>query len=282
MDITAGFMNPNLTASADLKLHPHRTVGVILVVTHETHAMRIGIQRGDSMKGTGSVRMVAVYILVFSLFLAVAYWTGIATTTIAQMIPMERGYTVVIDPGHGGVDGGATSCTGVLESQFNLEISLRLRDLFHLLGYRTKMIRTEDISVYTSGETIAAKKVSDLRARVRIVEESENPILVSIHQNTFSDSRYHGPQVFYGTKGEGEQLAKKLQERLTASLNPGSNRMAKKAEGIYLMQHIHCTGVLVECGFLSNPEEEGKLRNRTYQNQLSCVIASTVANFLDG
>ena len=272
MDITAGFMNPNLTASADLKLHPHRTVGVILVVTHETHAMRIGIQRGDSMKGTGSVRMVAVYILVFSLFLAVAYWTGIATTTIAQMI----------DPGHGGVDGGATSCTGVLESQFNLEISLRLRDLFHLLGYRTKMIRTEDISVYTSGETIAAKKVSDLRARVRIVEESENPILVSIHQNTFSDSRYPGPQVFYGTKGEGEQLAKNLQERLTASLNPGSNRMAKKAEGIYLMQQINCTGVLMECGFLSNQEEEGKLRNRTYQNQLSCVIASTVANFLDG
>ena len=282
MDITAGFMNPNLTASADLKLHPHRTVGVILVVTHETHAMRIGIQRGDSMKGTGSVRMVAVYILVFSLFLAAAYWTSIATTTISQMIPMARLHTVVIDPGHGGIDGGATSCTGIPESQFNLEISLRLRDLFHLLGIRTKMIRTDDISVYTSGETIAAKKISDLRARVRMVEETENPILISIHQNTFSDSRYHGPQVFYSPKWEGEQLAKKLQERLTACLNPGSNRMAKEAEGIYLMQQINCTGVLVECGFLSNQEEEGKLRNRTYQNQLSCVIASTVANFLDG
>lgn len=234
------------------------------------------------MKGTGAVRTVAVYILIISLFLAIAYWTSIATTTIAQMIPVERDHTFVIDPGHGGIDGGATSCTGILESQFNLEISLRLRDLLHLLGYNTKMIRTDDISVYTSGETIASKKVSDLRARVRMVEKTENPILISIHQNTFSDSRYHGPQVFYGPKGEGEQLAKKLQERLTACLNPGSNRMAKKADGIYLMQNINCTGVLVECGFLSNPEEEGKLRNKTYQNQICCVIASTVANFLDG
>ena len=228
------------------------------------------------------IRIVAVYILVISLFLAVAYWTSIATTTIAQMIPLERDHTFVIDPGHGGIDGGATSCTGVLESQFNLEISLRLRDLFHLLGYRTKMIRTDDISVFTSGETIAAKKVSDLRSRVRMVQETEDPILISIHQNTFSDSQYHGPQVFYGPKGEGEALAKKLQKSLTDALNPGSNRMAKKADGIYLMQHIDSTGVLVECGFLSNPEEEGKLRDREYQCRLCCVIATSVTNFLDG
>lgn len=234
------------------------------------------------MRNTGHLRVAGVYILIFGIFVAVAYWTNLATTTIVQMIPIERNHTIVIDPGHGGVDGGATSCTGVLESKFNLDISLRLRDLFHLLGYRTKMIRTEDVSVYKSGETIAAKKVSDLRTRVQIINETEDAILVSIHQNTFSDSRYSGPQVFYGPEGEGEVLAKLLQKTLTDALAPGSNRMAKKADGIYLMQHINCTGALVECGFLSNPEEEGKLRNSRYQCSLSCVIASAVANFLDG
>ena len=234
------------------------------------------------MRKSGCLRVAGVYILIIGIFLAVAYWTSIATTTVAQMIPLERHHTIVIDPGHGGIDGGATSCTGILESKFNLDISLRLRDVFHLLGYRTIMIRTEDISIYKSGETIAAKKISDLRSRVQIVNETEDAILISIHQNTFSDSRYSGPQVFYGPKGEGEALAKMLQKSLTDSLAPGSNRMAKEAEGVYLMQHIECTGVLVECGFLSNPEEEGKLKTSNYQNNLSCVIASTVSNFLDG
>ena len=197
------------------------------------------------------------------------------------MIPVEHGNTVIIDAGHGGVDGGATSCTGKLESAFNLEIALRLNDLMQLLGMHTAMIRTTDISVYTQGETIAAKKVSDLKERVKIVNETENALLVSIHQNTFSDGRYGGAQVFYGTKGEGQQLAEQLQNAFCATVNPGSNRRCKKAEGIYLMEHIDTTGVLIECGFLSNAEEEAKLRSADYQKKLCCVIASTVSNHLD-
>lgn len=221
---------------------------------------------------------VTIYLIIVTMFVAIAYGTSLATTTVAQMIPLERDHTIVIDAGHGGVDGGATSCTGVLESQFNLEICLRLEDLFHLLGYKTKMIRRTDISVYTSGETIAAKKVSDLRQRVKLVMETEDPVLISIHQNTFSDERYSGAQVFYGA--EGEELAGSLQKSLVDSLNPGSNRASKRAEGVYLMQHIDCTGVLIECGFLSNPEEEAKLRDDTYQKKLCCVIGCTTAEFL--
>lgn len=234
------------------------------------------------MKGRQAINVVAAYGIILSVFLTVTYYTGKATTVIAQMIPLEREYTVIIDAGHGGVDGGAISCTGIPESKFNLDISLKLRDLFHLLGYRTQMVRTEDISVYTSGETIAAKKVSDLRHRVKMIENAQNPILISIHQNTFSDSRYFGPQVFYPPKGEGEPLAKHLQQALTDSLNPGSSRMAKRADGVYLMQHIRCTGVLIECGFLSNPEEEAKLRSDPYQRKLCSVICATVSKFLDG
>ena len=99
--------------------------------------------------------VILFYTLIVSIFLTATYWGSAATSAIAQMIPVERSCTVIIDAGHGGVDGGATSCTGKLESAFNLEIALRLNDLFHLLGYETRMIRTTDSSVYTSGETIA-------------------------------------------------------------------------------------------------------------------------------
>ena len=232
------------------------------------------------MKNGRKAATAAAYILIISCFLAVTYGASLATTTVAQLIPMERNATVIIDAGHGGVDGGATSCTGVLESKFNLDISLKLEDLFHLLGYQTVMIRRTDISVYTSGDTIAAKKVSDLRQRVKIVNEAKNPVLISIHQNTFSDQRYSGAQVFYGPKGEGKELARQLQLAFADTVNPGSNRASKEAEGVYLMQHIDCTGILIECGFLSNPEEEAKLRSDEYQRKLCCVIASTVGTYL--
>ena len=204
-----------------------------------------------------------------------------AVTVISQNLPPEREHTFIIDPGHGGVDGGATSCTGKLESSFNLEISLRLRDLMHFLGYQTRMIRTEDISVYTEGETIAAKKMSDLKERVRICNETDGAILLSIHQNIYPDSRYSGAQIFHAKSQGSKELAEGLQKALISTLNSGSRRTIKQAEGVYLMEHISCPGVLIECGFLSNPEEEVKLRSEAYQKQLCCVIAATAANFID-
>lgn len=229
-------------------------------------------------KNLGS--MAVFYLLVVSIFISAAYLGSEVTSTLAERIPVEREHLIVIDPGHGGEDGGAISCTGKPESVYNLEIALGLRDLLHLLGYRTKMIRTEDVSVYTEGNTLAEKKISDLKQRVKLVNQEENAILVSIHQNMFSDSRYHGAQVFYGPEGEGKALAETLQRNFCQTINPGSSREIKKADGIYLMQHIDCTGVLVECGFLSNPEEEALLRTRAYQQKICCVIAGTLGTFL--
>lgn len=202
-------------------------------------------------------------------------------TVMAESERLALGHVLVIDPGHGGVDGGATSCTGKLESVYNLQISLRLRDLFHLMGYRTKMIRTTDTSVYTSGDTIAAQKMSDLKERVRIANERENNVLISIHQNYFSDSRYSGPQVFYPATTGSKELAEALQSALVTALTPGNNRKCKKSSGIYLMEHIQCIGVLIECGFLSNPSEEAKLSDAAYQQKLCCVIAATVCSNLN-
>ncbi len=224
--------------------------------------------------------LLPVYLFILAAFLLLGVGGSRVITVWSENVTITNGVTVVVDAGHGGVDGGATSCTGVLESQFNLEIAQKLNDLLNLLGINTVMIRQTDCSVYTEGETIAQKKVSDLKERVRIVNSTENAVLVSIHQNTFPQGRYSGAQVFYG-KSEGSQmLAKTIQSNLVQTLNPGSNRQIKRADGIYLMQHVNCPAVLIECGFLSNPQEEYLLRTESYQQKLACVIACTISMHL--
>lgn len=224
--------------------------------------------------------MVPACCLIFLSIIVAGAIIGKSVTTISQSAPLENRHCFIIDAGHGGVDGGAVSCTGAYESHINLEIALRLNDLLNLMGYNTKMIRTEDISIYTQGETIAGKKASDLKERVRIVNETENGILLSIHQNHYSDSYYSGAQMFYPKTSGSENLAKQLQAVFIASLNPESNRQAKPAEGLYLMKHIQTTGVLIECGFLSNYEEEAKLKTDSYQKNICCVIGSVCSQYI--
>ncbi len=224
--------------------------------------------------------MIPACCAVITILLVVTILGSQSVTVISRNTPVTPVHTVIIDAGHGGVDGGATSCTGILESRFNLEIALRLEDLLHLLGLRTKMIRTTDCSIYTRGDSIAAKKVSDLKERVRIVNETEGAILVSLHQNYFSDSKYYGAQTFYTDTPGSQALAEALQRRFISTLNPESKRSAKKASGIYLMEHIEPCGVLIECGFLSNPAEEARLRDGEYQKKLCCVIGSVLSTFL--
>lgn len=224
--------------------------------------------------------LAAVYVLILAGFIFLALLGSRTVTVAAQRAPLPARRCIVIDAGHGGEDGGASSCTGVLESTVNLQVALRLNDLLHLLGYDTRMIRTTDTAVYTKGNTIAEKKVSDLKERVRMVNETENALLISIHQNQFSDGRYSGAQVFYSKTDGSQAFASQLQDALIRTLNPESHRKCKQASGVYLMEHITCTGVLVECGFLSNPEEEAKLRTPAYQKSLCCVIAACAGSYL--
>ena len=226
-------------------------------------------------------KLLPFYILVVSCFLLITLLGDRAVTVSKLNNLIYTGKSIIIDAGHGGEDGGATSCTGVLESQINLEISLKLNDLLNILGIKTVMIRTDDRSVYTQGTTIAQKKISDLKERVRITNEVQNPILISIHQNYYTNSKYNGTQVFCNQDEESIQLAKTIQTACKENLNNQNNRKIKQAKGIYLMEKIQCTAVLIECGFLSNPEEEAKLRDSEYQKNLSAVIATTVCNHLD-
>ena len=143
------------------------------------------------------------------------------------------------------------------------------------------MIRNDDRSIHTTGSTISAQKVSDLKERVRIVNEYNNCILISVHQNYFHESKYSGAQVFYNTEEHSRELAGNMQAALVQSLNPGSNRQSKQADGIYLLKQIKTTGILIECGFISNPQEDALLQSKEYQQKLCTVIASVLSSYLN-
>ncbi len=190
--------------------------------------------------------------------------------------------TIVIDAGHGGEDGGAIGISGTKESRINLEIAERLDSLLVFCGFPTEMIRNGDYSVYTEGSSISEKKVSDLKQRVKMVEAADPAILLSIHQNHFSDSKYSGAQVFYAKTDGSRELALLLQSSLCDTLDPENNRAAKEADSVYLMKQITCPGVLVECGFLSNREEEVRLQDANYQKKIVCAIAGAVSHYASG
>lgn len=224
--------------------------------------------------------MLPFYILVPVMLLVIANCTSRSVTTMANSRIIRSRATVIIDAGHGGIDGGASTLSGVRESQINLQIAIRLDDLMHFLGIQTKMIRTDDVSVYKSGDTIAAKKISDLKERVRIANETDKALLISIHQNHFDDQRYYGPQVFYNHLPEAKELSETMQKTLTFVMSPDSRRACKKANGIYLMEKVNCPAVLVECGFLSNNNESLRLQNSDYQKRLCAILATCTSSFL--
>ena len=222
----------------------------------------------------------SIYLLVVLGMLSALQFGSRCVTVLSQQIPIERQHCIVIDPGHGGIDGGATSCSGVLESKYNLDIAIRLDDLFHLLGYDTKMTRRSDVSIHTQGSTIAQQKVSDLRERVKICNETENGLLISIHQNMYPEANCSGAQIFYPDTPGSRELAKALQEKMRLNLDPENNRTAQQGRGIYLLEELQITGVLVECGFISNPREDALLKTDRYQKQICAVIASAVIDYM--
>jgi len=212
-------------------------------------------------------------------FLVLICWILQYNLSCATAAMLDQQYTVIIDAGHGGEDGGAIGIGGSKESQINLAISLKLDQLLRFCGIETTMIRETDHAVYTDGSTLAEKKVSDLKNRVTITNGTPRAILVSIHQNHFGDPQYTGAQVFYSTFGESRMLALNMQDSLKKWLNPDNRREVKQAESLYLMEKTQCIGVLVECGFLSNPKEEQNLLQSDYQKKITCALTEALVQF---
>lgn len=182
--------------------------------------------------------------------------------------------SLVIDAGHGGEDGGAVSDGGTVESQINLAIALRLDQLCGLFGIRTYMLRDRDISLHDeSATTLREKKTSDIHNRVAMVEALEGATLLSIHQNSYTSARYYGAQVFYANTAGSEQMAVLTQETLRLALDPENQRQAKPIpDTVYLMNHVTCRAILVECGFLTNLKEEQQLRSERYQTKVAVAL----------
>ncbi len=189
---------------------------------------------------------------------------------------VRRTALLVLDAGHGGEDGGAVSLTGVPESQINLAIVLKLRDVLGLYGVDPILLREEDVSLHDEdAKTLREKKRSDLKNRVAAIEKAEGGALISIHQNTYPSGRYHGAHVFYAPTEGSQALAEHVQSSIRTALQPGNERAVKQIPStVYIMNHITCPAILIECGFLTNPEEEALLRDEDYQRRLAAVIAA--------
>lgn len=205
----------------------------------------------------------------------VAIWSGRQVKSAFVPVRLSE-KQLILDAGHGGEDGGAVSLTGVPESGINLSITLKLDQLLGFYGVSPILLRETDISLHDpEADTLRKKKVSDLRNRVAAIEDVENAVLLSIHQNTFSNAAYHGAQTFYRAGEESKAMAQLMQDTLREGADPGNQRTPTKIpDSIYLMKHITCPAVLVECGFLSNPAEEAKLRDAGYQTRLAACMAS--------
>ena len=190
---------------------------------------------------------------------------------------------IVIDAGHGGEDGGAIGTNGVYEKNVNLSIALFLADWLRADGYETVLTRSEDILLYDKNSDYRGqKKVQDLAARRKIAEKYENAIFISIHMNAFPEAKYSGLQVYYSKNDPSSQaLATEIQARTRELLLPNNERKIKAAgENIYLLDRLACPAVLVECGFLSNPEECERLSSEEYQKKLAFSLYLSLVNYL--
>ena len=195
-------------------------------------------------------------------------------TPAVSQVSYARTVPLILDAGHGGEDGGAVSVTGVPESQINLEIVRKLRDMLAFYGTDPVLLREEDISLHDeSAATLREKKRSDLKNRVAAIEAQKGAVLISIHQNTYPSGQYKGAQVFYAPTKGSQNMAEHVQSAIRGQLQPENERAAKQIpDSVYLMNHITCPAILVECGFLTNPQEEALLRDEDYQRQLAAVL----------
>ena len=230
------------------------------------------------VKGRNKTALVIVTIL---LLVAIAISIlGPAPEPASDAAGSLGSFTLVIDPGHGGIDGGAVAVDGTKESDINLAIALKLRALAEFYALENVMTRQDDSS-RSSAERYSEHE--DLVSRADFVNAAENPVLISIHQNCFPTGQPSGPQVLYAASEASESLGKLTHQNLIGNLYPGNRRVAEPAsKKLYVLNHVSCPAILVECGFLSNLSDLGKLSDSSYQTTLSAVLMASYLQYKMG
>ena len=192
----------------------------------------------------------------------------------------DQTITVVIDPGHGGRDGGAVGADGTLEKELNLSVALKVKAVLESAGVRVVMTREPDIVLAEPDSP--HKKADDLKARLQLAQNQERAIFVSIHMNKFPVEKYRGLQVYYSENhSESPTLAQTIQDAAQAALqNTGERKIKPAGDSIYLMAHLEIPAVLVECGFLSNDEERALLKDENYQKKLAVCLCAAILEYI--
>lgn len=209
----------------------------------------------------------------YSTFFGLAYSPE---SEAADNEPVEKKYSVVIDAGHGGNDPGKVASDGTEEKDINLAMALCLGNMLEDAGYDVIMTRMEDVSL--SSESDVNRKAADMKARCSAAENAD--IFVSIHQNSFSDPDVRGGQVFYYRHSDkGKKLAGYIQQAIKEKADSDNTREAKSNEEYYLLLHTACPSVIVECGFLSNPEEAELLKSEEYRQRICEAVVCGIDEY---
>ncbi len=233
-----------------------------------------------------------VFIIFFSVLISFAIYIGqnrqvndrnersIGDAVQVTSLPVS-GKIVILDAGHGTPDEGAESKNGTTEAQINLEIVLKIQRLLEQSGCTVILTRSDENAIYDlNAKTIKQKKISDIHNRVKIGNESSADIFVSIHLNKISQQQYNGWQTFYNTKNEkSKNLAEQIQANLNEAIQKENHRIAMKLDTVYIMKNIEIPISIVECGFLSNPQEEQQLQQEEYQNRLAWGIYHGIISY---
>ncbi len=199
----------------------------------------------------------------------------------ADAIPYDK--IVILDAGHGGEDSGAVGKNGRLEKDLNLEMALEMGSILEEKGYVVVYTRTNDRLLYTEAENIKGiRKISDLKNRCKVAANYPESVFVSIHMNSFGSEKYSGLQVYYKPDDDNSRvLADSIQQRVITEVQSNNNRKIKSGKGMYVLENIENTSVLIECGFLTNQEECEKLSEKEYQKQLSFSIVCAIIEYIE-
>ena len=220
--------------------------------------------------------------IVLSVFF-VAIGMGELKETVMTVASPVSNKVIILDAGHGSPDEGAESSNGTTENEINLKIVLKVQKLLESSGSTVILTRSDENAIYDLDKnTLREKKVSDIKNRVKIGNESSGDILVSVHLNKIPQSQYSGWQTFYSKKSEdSKKLAENLQVGLNESIEKENKRTALSISGKYLVDHVEIPMSIVECGFLSNPEEEKLLQTDEYQDKIAWGIYVGIQNYFN-
>ena len=223
-----------------------------------------------------NVILLSVFVSIFAFILVTDRKASVPTVSL----PVS-GKTIVIDAGHGKPDEGAESSRGTTEAETNLKIALKLQNLLEQSGATVILTRSDENAIYDlDAKTLKQKKISDIHNRVKIGNESSADIFVSIHLNKIPQQQYDGWQTFYnGSNEDSRKLAVSIQNKLNDAIQKENSRIAKTIDNIYIIKHVEIPTTIVECGFLSNQEEERSLLEDEYQNKLAWGIYNGVINY---